>query len=194
MAKTGRKFFQGNAFALSMIALSVILLNIIVFLIWNPFKIRSYKGMKEIEVKEVFSIAKKKEITSYYVYFYKSNGSCPACNEAESFVVAYAETARTNKTLKPIFIIDVLKEGNERFIAEEGGSSNLTNVNNYRDIKVLYTPTLILVQNGKITNAYESKTTILKQLETEKNKVTNTSFSTLAPDLMNFRRKEHAFN
>lgn len=194
MANTGRKFYQGNVFLFSVIAISVIFLIIVVFLVWNPFKIRSYKGMKDIELNEIFKISEKKKIDNYYIYFYKSDSKCAACNESEPFVVEYAELARTNKKLKPIFVIDLLNPDNARCIAGESEASKLKDVTNYRDLKVLYTPTLIEIKGGKVTNAYESKTTILKQLETQKNSVTSRDFSTITPDLISFRRKEHAFN
>ena len=49
---------------------------------WNPFKIRSYKGMKDIEARDIFTIAQEKEIDNYYVFFYKSQSNCVACAES----------------------------------------------------------------------------------------------------------------
>lgn len=196
MANNSRKFYQGNAFLISVIALTVIFLVIVIFLMWNPFKIRSYKGMKDIEARDIFTIAQEKEIDNYYVFFYKSQSNCVACAEAEPFVVEYAELARSNKDakLKPIFVVDLSAPGNKRVIAGEGDKLNLKDVTIYTDLKVLYTPTLIEISKGKVTNAWESKMTVLKELNNQITKVTNTGLNLLPAEVIDFRRKDYAFN
>ena len=39
---------------------------------WNPFKIRSYKGMKDIEARDILLLLKKKKLITI-MYLYKSN-------------------------------------------------------------------------------------------------------------------------
>jgi thiol-disulfide isomerase/thioredoxin len=193
--------YNTKAFWIGVGVISAVFVLTIIFVVWNPFKVRKYSGIKEITVPEIFTVNKDPNVTSYYVLFYKSyvNGTtnCTACMEAEPYVAEYAEKVRTNKgKIKPIYVINVRRPENSLYIAGSSDIEVLNNETDYHQIKVKYTPTLVLISANKISSSWNNKTDVLNELQREQSRLTTTGadYSTITRRVVLFKEKNYAFN
>ena len=121
----------------------------------NNFK--NYNDYTEYTLKYESSILKKSG--SYYVYFYGEK--CSHCNSIKKTVFTYMEDNNENGKMPTLYLFKVT--GKEHFVSSDG--DNLVGVENYLDLKLTGTPTLILVTDGVVKSAYQSASEIEELLK-----------------------------
>ena len=156
-----RKEFWDKIICAAPLALCILLLlstfinTTLVLVKQNNFA--KYDDYSEYALKYESSIFRKNG--TYYVYFYSD--TCSHCKEIKKTVFTYIEENNENGDMPTLYLYKV--KGTENFISTE--SSNLVGVSKHEDLKLVGTPTLILISDGKVSSAYESSEDIKNLLD-----------------------------
>ncbi len=96
---------------------------------------------------------------SYYVYMYSED--CTHCATLKPYIFQYLSSSKNdddNGVRMYLFCVDEYLE----YIAAE--DDNILGVSDYSELKVSGTPTMMLVEDGTVTNSWASVSTIREQL------------------------------
>ena len=89
------------------------------------------------------------------------SNTCKACEDIKNDIFSYANKAKTNSELPPIYYINISNVSKNNGLVTEDDSSYeyFVGTTNYTDIKITATPALIIITNGKVENFISSKVT-----------------------------------
>lgn len=96
----------------------------------------------------------------YYVYIYKND--CSSCKSIKRYIFQYMDKFNENPTEKcpKMYLFNI-----EKHMELGSTSENLIGVSSYDELQVQYTPTMILVNNGSVSSAYNSASDVVKVFE-----------------------------
>jgi len=154
------KYAKANAstktFFIGVISVTAVFVILILFAVFQPFKIRDYSGMNRINALEIFEI----EETNYYVYFYSP--TCGGCVEVKPDILNYANFSRNGKEGRvQIYVVNMASLVNNVIIKDCSTSSDqncqTTNIfpsgsTDISAIKVATTPSMIKISNGRVAS------------------------------------------
>ncbi len=147
-------FVKKNIVAIILVvAILVTVTNTAVHLIGGKY-FKDYDDYEAYTIKYESLLSKNGQ---YYVYFYSD--TCTHCQDLKTDIFQYLDSEKNKKGIRMyIFNIDKYIDS----IASD--TDNLIGVTDYKDIKILGTPTMIYISEKKINNSWASASTIRKQL------------------------------
>lgn len=128
-------------------------------------KIESYSDMKILTYEKILSRSKFSPTGSYYVIIHKTD--CAVCQAVMPYATEYANLAKTNSKLDPIYSLNRSDKKNNGDITQTDPNikENIgLGATKYEDIKLCSTPVLIKVTNGKVVQLIDKKTPIIAEL------------------------------
>ena len=120
-------------------------------------KINKYKQLNEIAYSDI--LLQKED--RYLVYI--MSNTCKACEDIKNDIFSYANKAKTNSELPPIYYINISNVSKNNGLVTEDDSSYeyFVGTTNYTDIKITATPALIIITNGKVVITLISSTSLI---------------------------------
>lgn len=149
------------------IAFPIIIAVMTVFTIFTIFfnlnkdrVLSSYDDYSNYEIKTSQKLLSNSSDT-YYVFIYKTD--CSSCRAVKRYIFQYMDKFNQQPTEKcpKMYLFNI-----EKHMELGSTSENLIGVTNYEDLEIQYTPTMILVNNHEVSNAYNNATDIVKTFET----------------------------
>ena len=110
---------------------------------------------QEISLEDCLSQSESR----YLIYFYSE--TCGHCQQIKSDIVSFA-----NDQIMKTYFIDIKKPNNEVTICQKDEIE--LGISNYRDLKILGTPTIVMVENGIVTKNVSGKEECLTIINQER--------------------------
>lgn len=99
---------------------------------------------------------------TYYVYFYSND--CSHCQDLKKYIFQYIDSDKNDKENGiPLYIFCVDNYLEE--LTSESETENILGVTDIKELKLTGTPTMVLIANKEITNAWSSTNNIKNQLK-----------------------------
>lgn len=114
---------------------------------------------KTIEARKIFA----QDESVYYVYFYKKD--CPACENTKPKLYEYIDFTKSKKgALSPrVYQVNVLSLPNLK--AGENWEEEIIGISNVLDLTIGSTPTLILIEDRKVSQVNVGVNAITNELK-----------------------------
>lgn len=99
---------------------------------------------------------------TYYVYFYSND--CSHCQDLKKYIFQYIDSDKNDKENGiPLYIFCVDNYLEE--LTSESEAENILGVTDVKELKLTGTPTMVLIANKEIKNAWSSTNNIKSQLK-----------------------------
>ncbi len=99
---------------------------------------------------------------TYYVYFYSND--CSHCQDLKKYIFQYIDSDKNDKENGiPLYIFCVDNYLEE--LTSESEAENILGVTDVKELKLTGTPTMVLIANKEIKNAWSSTNNIKNQLK-----------------------------
>lgn len=99
---------------------------------------------------------------TYYVYFYSND--CSHCQDLKKYIFQYIDSDKNDKDDGiPLYIFCVDNYLEE--LTSESETENILGVTDIKELKLIGTPTMVLIANKEIKNAWSSTYNIKNQLK-----------------------------